>query len=197
MSEDRPWLQSYPRGVPHSLEPYPTISLFRMLEVSEARFGDQSAIAWFGHRLTYRWLLREVERFSVVLVDLGVRAGDRLALWPDRRGGEGVRRPAGRRVADGRGAPLVGLGPAPRLIRLPRAQADRVSRVAPRDDGRQGVAAGTVDGPAGSIGPPIRLPIRSWAPSGSGPSALSGPRPVLEAAYVGAPRGGVIWQDRS
>jgi long-chain acyl-CoA synthetase len=80
LSEDRPWLPSYPRGVPHSLEPYPTISLFRVLEASEARFGDQPAIAWFGRRLTYRWLLREVERFSAVLVDLGVRAGDRVAL---------------------------------------------------------------------------------------------------------------------
>jgi long-chain acyl-CoA synthetase len=80
LREDRPWLQSYPTGVPHSLEPYPTISLFGMLEASGARFGNQPAIAWFGGRHTYRWLLREVERFSAVLVDLGVRAGARVVL---------------------------------------------------------------------------------------------------------------------
>jgi long-chain acyl-CoA synthetase len=51
-----------------------------MLEATEVRFGGRPAIAWFGRRLTYRWLLGEVERFSAVLVDLGVRAGDRVAL---------------------------------------------------------------------------------------------------------------------
>jgi long-chain acyl-CoA synthetase len=46
----------------------------------EARFGDRPAITWFGRHLSYRWLLAEVERFSAMLVDLGVRAGDRVAV---------------------------------------------------------------------------------------------------------------------
>jgi long-chain acyl-CoA synthetase len=74
------WLGSYPSGVPHSLEPYPDLSLFGMIETSARRFPERPAIAWFGRRLSYKWLLQEVERFSAVLDGLGVRRGERLAL---------------------------------------------------------------------------------------------------------------------
>jgi long-chain acyl-CoA synthetase len=74
------WLRSYPSGVPHSLDPYPDLSLFGMLEASARRFPDRPAIAWFGRHLSYEWLLREVERFSAVLDGLGVRRGDRIGL---------------------------------------------------------------------------------------------------------------------
>jgi long-chain acyl-CoA synthetase len=80
MTDDRPWLSSYPSGVPHSLEPYPDLSMFGMLEASARRFGDRPAIAWFGRHLSYGWLLAEVERFSAVLDGMGVRRGDRVAL---------------------------------------------------------------------------------------------------------------------
>jgi long-chain acyl-CoA synthetase len=80
VTEQRAWLSSYPSGVPHSLEPYPDVSLFGMLEASARRFPDRPAIAWLGRHLTYEWLLREVERFSAVLEGLGVRRGDRVGL---------------------------------------------------------------------------------------------------------------------
>jgi long-chain acyl-CoA synthetase len=80
VTEHRPWLDSYPSGMPHTLEPYPDLSLFGMLEASARRFADRPAIAWLGRHLSYRWLLREVERFSAVLEGLGVRRGDRVAL---------------------------------------------------------------------------------------------------------------------
>jgi long-chain acyl-CoA synthetase len=54
--------------------------VFDMLEAAEACFRDRPAIAWFGRHLTYRWLLAEVEGFSAVLANLGVRPGDRVAL---------------------------------------------------------------------------------------------------------------------
>jgi long-chain acyl-CoA synthetase len=76
----RPWLDSYPASVPRSLEPYPSLSVFGMLEASTRRFGDRPAIAWFGRRLSYRSLLGEVERFSAVLDALGIGRGDRVAL---------------------------------------------------------------------------------------------------------------------
>jgi long-chain acyl-CoA synthetase len=80
MTEHRPWFKSYPPGVPATLEPYPDISVFGMLESSARRFPDKPAIAWFGKRLSYRNLLAEVERFSSVLAGLGVGRGDRVAL---------------------------------------------------------------------------------------------------------------------
>ncbi len=80
MTEHRPWFASYPHYVPRTLEPYPDISVFGMLEASARRFLDKPAIAWFGRHLNYRWLVQEVERCSAVLTGLGVQKGDRVAL---------------------------------------------------------------------------------------------------------------------
>jgi long-chain acyl-CoA synthetase len=80
MTEHRPWFASYPEGIPHTLEPYPPVSAFGMLEGSARRHGDRPAIAWFGKKLTYRELLAETERCSAALAELGVGSGDRVAL---------------------------------------------------------------------------------------------------------------------
>ncbi len=80
VTEHRAWFASYPAGVPHTLEPYPELSVFGMLEASARRFPNRPAIAWFGRHLSYEWLLHEVERFSAVLAGLGVHRGDRVGL---------------------------------------------------------------------------------------------------------------------
>src|SRR6266540_6302015 len=80
MTEHRPWFASYPEGVPHTRAPYPEKSLFSVLEDTARTFPDRPALAWFGKHLSYRELLREVERFSAALASLGVRAGDRVGL---------------------------------------------------------------------------------------------------------------------
>jgi long-chain acyl-CoA synthetase len=80
MADQRPWIDQYPAGVPASLEPYPTESVFSMLESSARRFPDRPAIAWFGAHMTYAELLREVERCSAMLAGLGVAKGDRVAM---------------------------------------------------------------------------------------------------------------------
>jgi long-chain acyl-CoA synthetase len=80
MTGERPWLDTYPADVPKSLAPYPSESVFAMLESSARRFPDRPAIAWFGKHMTYAQLLSEVERCSAMLAGLGVRTGDRVAL---------------------------------------------------------------------------------------------------------------------
>jgi len=80
MTDHRPWFASYPSGVPRTVEPYPDISVFQMLERSAQRFPDRPAIAWFGRKLSYAETLRETERCSAMLAALGVGAGDRVAL---------------------------------------------------------------------------------------------------------------------
>ncbi|MDP9242925.1 MAG: AMP-binding protein, partial [Actinomycetota bacterium] len=80
MTDHRPWLASYPEDVPVTLEPYPEVSVFSMLERSASKFPDKPAIAFLGKHLSYRELLRDVERFSAVLASLGVSRGDRVGL---------------------------------------------------------------------------------------------------------------------
>ncbi|MFL5737878.1 MAG: long-chain-fatty-acid--CoA ligase [Actinomycetota bacterium] len=80
MTDHRPWLASYPSDVPHTLEPYPEASVFSMLERSASVWPENTAIAFLGKHLSYRELLRDVERFSAVLALLGVGRDDRVGL---------------------------------------------------------------------------------------------------------------------
>ena len=80
MSDERPWVVSYPSDVPRSIAPFPSESVFGLLGSAAERFPDRPAIAWFGNHLSYRELLHEVELCSAMLAGLGVRKGDRVAL---------------------------------------------------------------------------------------------------------------------
>jgi long-chain acyl-CoA synthetase len=80
MTDHQPWFATYPSGVPHSLEPYPNLSVFGMLEASARNHPDAPALAWFGRKISYAELLKEVERCSAALAGLGVGKGDRVAL---------------------------------------------------------------------------------------------------------------------
>ncbi|HEX6230754.1 MAG TPA: long-chain fatty acid--CoA ligase [Actinomycetota bacterium] len=80
MTDHRAWFRSYPPEVPHTLEPYPDISVYGMLESSARKRPDATAIAWLGRKLSYARLLADVERCSAALAGLGVGKGDRVAL---------------------------------------------------------------------------------------------------------------------
>ena len=80
MTEHRPWFAGYPDGVAKTLEPYPEKSVFSILEESARRFPDRPALAWFGRHISYRDLLREVEKCSALLAKVGVKPGDRVGL---------------------------------------------------------------------------------------------------------------------
>jgi long-chain acyl-CoA synthetase len=80
MTSHRPWFASYPPGVAHTLEPYPEMSAFGMLENAARMHPDAIAVAWFGKKIAYRELLAEVERCSAALAGLGVGKGDRVSL---------------------------------------------------------------------------------------------------------------------
>ena len=54
--DERPWLRSYPDGVPASLQPRPEGSLYAMLADSARRHPDAPALAFFGRRRSYRQL---------------------------------------------------------------------------------------------------------------------------------------------
>jgi len=75
----RPWTRFYEPGVPATLE-YPEIPLDRFLSESARTFPDRTAVEFFGKRLSFRELERQVNQFAAALRTLGVRAGDRVAL---------------------------------------------------------------------------------------------------------------------
>ena len=76
---DRPWLASYPAGVPGDYD-FPVVPVTRLLDDAAGAYPDRVALAFLGARTTYRELAAQVDRFAAVLSGLGVGKGDRVAL---------------------------------------------------------------------------------------------------------------------
>ncbi|MBC7372914.1 MAG: AMP-binding protein, partial [Frankiales bacterium] len=76
---DRPWLASYPDGVPADYE-FPNVPLTRLLDDAASSFPTGTALAFLGATLTYRELKGQVDAFAWALRDLGVGKGDRVAI---------------------------------------------------------------------------------------------------------------------
>src|SRR3954470_5932567 len=77
--DDRPWIGSYPDGVPADFE-FPKVPLTRLLDDAASSFPTNTALAFLGSKLTYRQLKDEVDRFATALTGLGVNKGDRVAI---------------------------------------------------------------------------------------------------------------------
>ena len=75
----RPWLTSYAPGVAAEIE-VPAESLPEMLASSATRHGSRVALDFFGAETTYTQLADEVSRAAEALRNVGVKAGDRVAL---------------------------------------------------------------------------------------------------------------------
>ncbi len=75
----RPWLRHYEPTVKPHLR-YPKITLPQMLEQTEAKYPNNTALIYFGNRIAYAQLLDHVNRLAAGLQALGVQKGDRVAL---------------------------------------------------------------------------------------------------------------------
>jgi long-chain acyl-CoA synthetase len=67
---DRPWLNHYDPGVPHEIE-IPDVPFTVILDQTVARYPQQTAVYFYGHRWTYRQLDRITNRFANALIGLG------------------------------------------------------------------------------------------------------------------------------
>ncbi|WP_404436464.1 AMP-binding protein [Microbacterium aerolatum] len=79
LNETRAWNRFYAPGTPIDIEPV-TGSLSDLLDERVAQWGDRDAIAFFDRTITYRELGDRVSRVANGLRELGVNAGDRVAL---------------------------------------------------------------------------------------------------------------------
>lgn len=78
--EDRPWLALWPNAIPKTLE-YPQIALWEFLSQSAVKFPQQTAVIHNNQRIPYSELDLHVKKFALALVQLGVKKGDRVALF--------------------------------------------------------------------------------------------------------------------
>src|SRR5262245_66585703 len=79
-SEPRAWWHAYDPGVPTRVD-VPDAPLPALLAASAARVPERTAIRFFGRSIAYRELDEAVNRFANALLGLGVRSGDRVALF--------------------------------------------------------------------------------------------------------------------
>jgi long-chain acyl-CoA synthetase len=81
---EKPWLKFYDEDVPHTLE-YPRVPLHWFLEESARKHPDTLASIMpgkFGETtLTFKEINALVNRLANALVDLGVKKGDRVAIY--------------------------------------------------------------------------------------------------------------------
>jgi long-chain acyl-CoA synthetase len=82
---DKPWLAHYDKGVRANLE-YPAVPMQHFLEQSATQYPD-NPVTIFGNgskldkKLTYRELNEHVNRLANALTQMGVKKGDRVALY--------------------------------------------------------------------------------------------------------------------
>lgn len=76
----KPWLKNWPENVPQSIK-YPDAPLYELLRRTAQVYPNNTAIQFFGKRIAYRELDSLTDRFAAALSGLGVKKGDRVALF--------------------------------------------------------------------------------------------------------------------
>ena len=76
----RPWSAQWPKGVPQSIN-YPNHSLDQVFRLSVKEAGNSNAIFFRNVALTYGELDKLVNSFGSALQKMGVRKGDRVAIY--------------------------------------------------------------------------------------------------------------------
>jgi long-chain acyl-CoA synthetase len=76
----RPWTRHYQRGVPESFE-VPERSVVQAFDEATAREPKRTALIFYGRRIAYGELRDAADRLACALARLGVRKGDRVALY--------------------------------------------------------------------------------------------------------------------
>jgi long-chain acyl-CoA synthetase len=76
----RPWLASYPEGVPTEIGASAAETIVDIFRTSVAAHADRTALESFGARLTYRELARAADSIAAWLLSQGLQKGDRVAI---------------------------------------------------------------------------------------------------------------------
>ena len=77
---ERPWLKFYEEHVPPNID-YPDKTLPQVLEETAARYPANTAMLFFDTKVSYAEFATAVDRFAAGLQKLGVKKGDRVALF--------------------------------------------------------------------------------------------------------------------
>jgi len=80
---DKPWLKSYMLGpwkLAQTLEPYPKVPLFKVLDDAAVNYPGRVAILFRGWEIRFPELKVVVDKLATALADLGIKKGDKVAV---------------------------------------------------------------------------------------------------------------------
>jgi len=80
MSEERPWLKNYPKGIPANIDEtiYPTLTA--LLDDTFKKYGKKVAFSCMGKELTFAQVDKQSGNFAAYLHSRGLEPGDKIAL---------------------------------------------------------------------------------------------------------------------
>jgi long-chain acyl-CoA synthetase len=78
--EEKPWFRFWPSDVPKKMK-YPAVPLQGVLRKTAEKHPEKTAIAYFEGEITYGELDSLSDQFAAVLAKLGVKQGDRVAIF--------------------------------------------------------------------------------------------------------------------
>jgi len=81
MNPERPWLASYPAGVPQQIDPEEYPSIVSVLQSSLEKYRDRPAFSNMGRSITYAEVDKYSKQFAAYLLgELKLKKGDRVAI---------------------------------------------------------------------------------------------------------------------
>ncbi len=76
----KPWLKYYPKDVPAEAK-IPAVSVPELFDQVAGKYGDKTALIFYGKKISYAELKGLADRFAAALAGLGVSKGDTVALY--------------------------------------------------------------------------------------------------------------------
>lgn len=78
MDKEKPWLKSYPKEIPKSIQ-YDEIPLYNFLLESGERHKQKKALHFMGKEVSFGELLKKAKQMANFLQSIGLKKGDRVA----------------------------------------------------------------------------------------------------------------------
>ena len=77
---EKPWLQSYHPDVTATID-IPEKNLVELFDESAQKYANQTAVIFYGSKISFKQLQDEVNSFATALSELGISKGDKVALY--------------------------------------------------------------------------------------------------------------------
>ena len=80
MSEQRPWLKNYPKGIPANIDADAYVTLVQMFEEVFEKFKKKPAFSCMGKELTFEQVDKMSKQLAAYLHSRGLEPGDKIAI---------------------------------------------------------------------------------------------------------------------